>query len=261
MQTYLSFRLRAVLNHRFGVRNRECRLLGHNVRFLDPAFFHTNFNEVFLDEEYYFETSSARPVIIDCGSNIGLTVLYFKHLYPDASIVAFEPQPDAFAALKANVESNNLSSVRLVNAAVVGNGEPEVTVYSDPSVPGDMKATAVKRIADLGHQPLKEVRVRAVRLSDYLPEHVDMLKLDVEGAELEVLEEAAPGLSRVDQMFVECHCDPGTRDTRISSIAGLLESRGFSCLIRSPMSPPLYRHRQEYHALLLYAFRPDGAAA
>jgi FkbM family methyltransferase len=43
------------------------------------------------------------PVIIDCGGNIGLSVLYFKYLFPNSVITVFEPSPPVFEILKENI--------------------------------------------------------------------------------------------------------------------------------------------------------------
>ena len=58
------------------------------------------------------------PHIVDCGSNIGMAVLFFKALYPRASITAFEPENATFQQLRVSVERNMLSEVTLINAAV-----------------------------------------------------------------------------------------------------------------------------------------------
>ena len=56
--------------------------------------------EIFRREQYRFETDAPAPFIVDCGANIGMATLYFKSLYPDATVLAFEPDPAAFACLQ-----------------------------------------------------------------------------------------------------------------------------------------------------------------
>ena len=51
------------------------------------------YEDIFINRVYEFEASRPDPRIIDCGSNIGMSVLYFKHVYPEARIVGFEPDP------------------------------------------------------------------------------------------------------------------------------------------------------------------------
>ena len=61
--------------------------------------------ELFGQEIYKFQTDSEIPYILDCGANIGLSVIYFKKLFPNAKIVAFEPDKKIFDYLKFNINS------------------------------------------------------------------------------------------------------------------------------------------------------------
>lgn len=254
VRTYMGFRCREVLSRRFGVANNHADILGCRIRFLDSSWFHTSFNEVFVDGEYFFHADTARPCIVDCGSNIGLTVLYFKHLYPGAEVLAIEPQPDVFAVLKENVESNHLTGVSLVNSAV-GKCASTAKLYSDATNPGDLRATISPEIADTRGQPLKEVMVSSQRLSQLLPARVDLLKMDIEGAELEVLEDLAPCFSRVAQLFVELHLRPTTSALQLAQIMKLLETGGFSCLVRGGLQLPLATSACQHFNLLVHARR------
>src|SRR5690606_6701996 len=76
------------------------------------------YREIFLDEIYRFSAACEAPFIVDCGANIGMSVLYFKTLYPESRIVAFEPNPSAFALLEKNVAVNQLDGVSLFNYAI-----------------------------------------------------------------------------------------------------------------------------------------------
>lgn len=51
------------------------------------------FNELFADACYSFRAQTDSPLIFDCGSNIGLSILFFKKLYPKARVIGFEPDP------------------------------------------------------------------------------------------------------------------------------------------------------------------------
>ena len=69
------------------------RLLGKPFRIPDGPSFYAGYREIFIQELYRFETSNPAPVIIDCGANCGLSVVYFKQLFPAAKIVAVEADP------------------------------------------------------------------------------------------------------------------------------------------------------------------------
>lgn len=163
------------------------------------------YEEIFVNEEYRFSTREKAPLIIDCGSHIGLSIFYFKHNFPNAKIIGFEPNQQNFEILTKNVEENKLTDVTLVNAAV-SDQEGEGVLYnlptdSDPWTWGD--TIMVNQWGD-GE---KEVgtKVNAVKLSEYINSKVAFLKVDVEGAEQKIIREIEDKLSFVDEMVVEYH--------------------------------------------------------
>lgn len=74
-------------------------------------------------------------LILDCGSNIGMSILYFKHVYPKARIIGFEPDPAIFPYLQENMTRNGLKDVQLVQAALASQ-EGTLTFYSDSKFGG-----------------------------------------------------------------------------------------------------------------------------
>ena len=162
------------------------------------AFLH---NEIFVKLAYYFRARRPDPLIIDGGSNIGMSVLFFKALYPDARVLAFEPAAPAHRLLVANVEANRLADVEVHHAAL-GRENRVVPFYEDPDDPATFRmSTRRERI------PGGETTVEQRRLSGLLDGDVDLLKLDVEGAEDDVIDELVESgaMARVDQLVVEYH--------------------------------------------------------
>src|SRR6476660_8278442 len=76
------------------------------------------YKDIFAKEIYKFHTTTNTPVIIDCGANVGISVLYFKQLYPHAIIEAFEPDALTFEILSKNCTANSLNNVQLNQVAV-----------------------------------------------------------------------------------------------------------------------------------------------
>ena len=106
----------------------------------------SSYREVLLEQIYRFVARRANPFIIDCGANIGLSVIYFKHLYPAARIIAFEPDPQNFAALQHNVQAFALADVTLYQKAV-WNAETELAFQATGSL-GSRVLTAGRRDPD-----------------------------------------------------------------------------------------------------------------
>jgi FkbM family methyltransferase len=165
--------------------------------------------EIFVGLEYYFRAPREDPFIVDGGSNIGMSVLFFKALYPKARVLAFEPAQRAHDVLVRNVEANELRDVQ-VHRSALGRQDGEVPFFEDPDDPATFRmSTRAERL------PGTPQPVRQRRLSQFVDDEVDLLKLDVEGAEDDVLAELvdAGAISRVRQLVVEYHhqLDP-TRD-------------------------------------------------
>jgi FkbM family methyltransferase len=170
-------------------------LLGTEMKLVDTASFLFMYQEIFERQIYRFKAIRKRPVIIDCGANIGLSVLYFKQLYPDSRVTAFEPDKKIFDVLKKNMQAFELSDVELIDKAVWRSDE--VLKFWPEGADGG-------RI--LPQDSVVEYdSVEAVRLRPYLSQPVDFLKLDIEGAESEVLKDCRDLLFNVTNLFVEYH--------------------------------------------------------
>ena len=88
---------------------KKKRYKKHTINLTDMPFeiadghsFYYSHREIFLDEIYRFQSDKKDPVIIDCGSNYGTSIVYFKQLYPDSKIIGVEADPNIFEILKNN---------------------------------------------------------------------------------------------------------------------------------------------------------------
>lgn len=169
--------------------------------------FHRLKREIFTQGQYYLELATPQPVIIDAGAHIGLATLYFKKMYPKAQIWALEPLPANFELLHKNVTENQLAGVTLIAAALTGSGQT-TWLHADATPTGWWSTASRQAGAWNGQQQTTPQQVPARQLSQLLAEikqPVDILKLDIEGSELEVLGEAAPGLRQVQHLILEFH--------------------------------------------------------
>lgn len=94
------------------------QLFGFDIHFFMPHLFLFGFYEIFFRDIYFFSADNQTPFILDCGANIGLATLYFKMLYPQSNIIAFEPSPNCFTLLTKNITANKLAGVTAINKAV-----------------------------------------------------------------------------------------------------------------------------------------------
>jgi FkbM family methyltransferase len=204
-------------------RFRSEMFFGRRMQCLDYYDLMCTAEIVFLAREYRFRPATEAPRIVDCGSNIGLSLLFFKREFPRCTIRAFEPDPQTFSVLRENVERNALSGIELHNLAVGAQAGARV-FFRDPQRPGSV---CMSLRAESG-LPVR-TSVETVRLSEMLPEKTDLLKLDVEGAELEVLHDLARSgkLGLVRAMVVEIHPGLFPQEDVFTQILALLEPNGF----------------------------------
>ena len=191
-------------------------LFGFPMYYVDGSTFFHGFKEIFSKEPYRFNSTSANPLILDCGANIGLSVLYFKKLYPQAKIIAFEPDPNIFKILEKNVQANNLTDIELVNKAVWIN---------DDGIDFEIEGGFSGRINKY-HSEKNIVKVETQRLYDLLNKNVSFLKIDIEGAEFEVIKDCAQKLSLIKYIFIEYHSHV-SEEQKLDQILSILSEAGF----------------------------------
>jgi FkbM family methyltransferase len=165
---------------------------GKSLMFIDGPSFVSAYRAIFDRHIYRFESIGLAPRILDCGANVGLGIVYWKGLHPECRVTAFEPDDGAFEALTANCAG--YQGVEFVKAAVwVAEGAegfvPDGADSGRLSVGSELPTTIVP----------------TVRLRDHLADRVDLLKLDIEGAEVTVLEDCSDRLDAVELLFVEYH--------------------------------------------------------
>lgn len=234
------------------------RCLNYTVRINDGPNFYILYKDIFVHRIYHFEAQRPDPLILDCGSNIGMSILYFKHVYPKARIIGFEPDPAILPYLEENVARNGLDDVKLVQAALAAK-EGTLAFYSDGKYGSCL---AEHRPADIPEGWTKH-EVSCVRLRDYLSEPVDFLKMNIEGAEGEVLQDSEDRLHQVREMVIEYHHLPSLPRT-LHEILGLLHRQGFEYLVNDfdsetngNVRPPFRLTPDTRYYLLIYARRLD----
>lgn len=227
----------------------QVRLGRRPFQVADPIWDLHSYHEILVNEIYRFEAQTDSPLIFDCGANIGFSVVYFKHLYPCARVMAFEPEPTLCSMLQQNIKSMGLTGVE-VHRSAIWTENSTLTFTSNGSVGGHLTRESDDRPGQV---------VSTARLRDLLDQHVDLLKLDIEGAEDAVLRDCAEKLANVDHLFFEYHGlsrEPQTLDDLLS----LCRASGFRYHIReaNPTKHPFLkseRHPVYDLQLNVYAYR------
>jgi FkbM family methyltransferase len=137
-------------------------------------------------------------VVFDVGANCGAASVHFARHHPDAIVHAFEPGREARSYLERNVTS--LPNVR-VHPIGLYSADLQARLYRGD---GDLgKASVIRRQVNLDESEPVELRAGGAWAADQGIERIDILKVDVEGCEIEVLEGMAALLPTVKVLYVE----------------------------------------------------------
>ncbi|GAL83271.1 FkbM family methyltransferase [Sporocytophaga myxococcoides] len=199
-------------------KSTEIKFFGTPFYISDASSFVSMYEEIFIKKIYEFKSISSQPLIIDCGSNIGVSILYFKRLYPNAEIIGFEPDPTIFKLLKSNIENQELDKVDLRQQAVWKNSEPLI-FQSQGGLSGHISQEGEFN---------NVTKIDAFRLKDLLESKaaIDFLKIDIEGAEYEVLKDCKDVLRSVKNIFVEYH-SLEKENQKLDEVLKILSDSGF----------------------------------
>lgn len=160
-----------------------------------PTFCH-----VIAGDGYERELAGQPSVIVDAGAHIGLASLWYATRYPEAMIIALEPNRENYELLRRNSKAydnivplhvalwNSSGTVALTNPRQ-GNWAFQVRRTEKASVSDESVASIC--LADL---------MRSFHL-----DHIDVLKVDIEGSEKEVFEDCAEWIDRVSAIAIELH--------------------------------------------------------
>ncbi|MFI6766047.1 amino acid adenylation domain-containing protein [Streptomyces sp. NPDC050355] len=229
----------------------------HETRYL--------YDEIFLQGTYLRGEVTLREdaVVVDIGANIGMFSLYVHQLCPSASLYAFEPLAPVYEHLRRNTARFGVPAKTFPLGLGSADGELSFTYYPGYSMMSGVSAYAdsasevevIKRylanerekglqdrdqLLDRADELLaerfqgEELRTRVRRLSDVLDEEgltrIDLLKIDVQRAELDVLRGIdARHWGMVHQVVMEVHDGAGTAtEGRLGEIVALLEEQGFA---------------------------------
>jgi len=228
-------------------------LLGYNISFKGEHHFRYLFYDVFIEASYFFKADNDRPLIFDCGSNIGMSILFFKKLYPNARIVAFEPDPVTFDTLRHNVNRNKLSDVALHQIAI-GNYTGTIELFRDPSPDSSSLLMSTLRQRHAG--PSVTVPVRC--LSEFIHEEIDLLKIDVEGSEVAVMDDLANSgkIRQAKRLHLEYHHHIDTSVDNLSDMLRLIEENGFGYQLRANMQPDqTWPSEASFQDVSIYCYR------
>ncbi len=178
------------------------------------------FMGIFIEKEYDCSSALQQPPkrILDLGGNIGFGTAYFKQQFPDAAIAVIEPDPRNIPLLRRNLKANGIEAT-IIEGAIGAEAGSQPLCFGDDVACSSIVRTGVKSL------PLS-VMVSVMTVPQVMEQlgwdHVDLLKVDIEGSEEDLFARNNSWLKRVGAIILEVH--PNTTPEKLN---GYLSPFGF----------------------------------
>ena len=166
-------------------------------------------HEIFTDGEYEVVDLVDPAWILDLGANVGYSAVWFANRYPNAHVIAVEPDTANYELLLANVAEE--PRIHPIRAAVASAGAPRQRITTSR---GEWAGAALRTMpvgdGDDGADGadfagiVDSIDVATI-LNQFGIERLDLMKVDVEGAERDIFGSSEPWIGRVDAIVVELH--------------------------------------------------------
>lgn len=175
------------------------------------------FDKIFVEKEYELDIPSAPKFIVDGGANVGYASIFFANKYPNAKVVSIEPEASNLDILQRNIYGyKNIQSIQ----SAIWSKKSRMILEN----PVGAECTFQVKEAQSNSKPIESITVDG--LCAYSSDgNIDILKLDIEGAEKEVFSSNTSWLANIKILIIELHDRyvPGCSD----AVYGACEKHGF----------------------------------
>ena len=220
------------------------------------AYFEGLFTEIFFKGTYFLAPTTKPIWVIDCGANIGMSLLYVKVRAPQARVLCFEPNPAARAVLERNIAANKWGDDVQVFPFALGKERGTADFFVDNNETTS-SGGSVARYQKNETSDFNSYTVDVDVLSHYINGTVDLLKMDIEGPEFDVLEElrATNKLRSIATIQLEYHYIPGFFTRPLSEMLSLLEKAGFHTFVQANAPAHQIINQDVMHTYMVFAWR------
>ena len=214
--------------------------------------------------KFYLDHIAAGDTVFDIGANVGeLTLLFSKFCGSEGRVHSFEPTVSTFNKLQNLVNSVQLKNVKINNLAVTNqSGVVSFNVYEDEFSSWNTLAKRPLHNYGISIQDPKSVDIASISIDDYCErnsiKYIDLLKIDVEGAELNVLIGARKMFS--ERKIKNCVFEFGQTifdmGNTIQEFENFFSSHGYGIknVSEDQYIFPIDRNSGEAHFAVLYAY-------
>ncbi|HWD94237.1 MAG TPA: FkbM family methyltransferase [Verrucomicrobiae bacterium] len=195
--------LRTKLTH--GERFEHAPISGarHNVSIRLNSSDLSTFSKIFLNREYDIPLAKQPKIIIDAGANVGYASAFFALQFPQAKIIAIEPEPANFNLLKQNTSSfPNVSPIKAAlwpTSGEVNLLDPGVGSWGFEAADLTNERTDIPKLGTVRAVTVEEI------MSQFKLPFVDILKVDIEGGEKALFAGSPAWLKQMGVVMIELH--------------------------------------------------------
>lgn len=164
------------------------------------------FKQIFVDNEYdSLNLPETANTIVDLGANIGLSALFFLKKYPNAHIIAVEPDTVNFEFMKKNLEDYS-NHVALLQAAIwPSDGEVSLVEHDESNEGLGAWGYRTETLTEGAEASVSAISIPTL-MNQFSMDFIDILKVDIEGAEYELFEKDYESwLDKVGLIIIETH--------------------------------------------------------
>lgn len=186
------------------------------------------FSSIFVERDLEHGLPGDARLVIDAGANVGFSSVFYACRYPEALVIAVEPDRDNAELARRNCAGLN---VRVVEGAVwprtgwvrIANPDAEPWAF---------------RVEECGQRDRGAVRAWSIAdlLADSGRDRCDLLKMDIEGGEADVFAAECDWLPRVGQIVIDLHGERAERAVMARTAAGFAATRRGAQLFLTPSS-------------------------
>lgn len=223
-------------------------ILGGLVIFYnDSLALYNEYKDIFINKIYDIKPSNSKTKILDVGGYIGLSAMFFQTVFKEVQIKVFEPDPIIFNLLKKNLKTNNFNDIEIFNVGV-GKNEGEIRFFPDGADGGNSFIQNTEKVID----------IKLVKLSDFINEPIDLLKMNIEGMEGDVFEEIEEKLPLIKEIIFEYHAFYNLQQ-HLGKILTILDRNNFNYIVANVPCAPIpipFKMEKNYKKFnLVYARR------
>ncbi len=256
-------KLRIILGYYFFSRAGRIRILRMTLDYASSSRNHSLLilKEIFLNQIYTFTKNTDQKirnsnggVIIDIGANIGIATAYFKDKYPQTKLIAIEASPINYSQLVKNIEINQFQNIETINC-FISNSSNKIKFYHNIDKPGGSFGEGAKSKES---KNLIEFEVGTQYLSSIINGLKNIaIKIDVEGAEYEILKDLAKSknICEVLEITVEVSTRNQADYDSLNDVLHDFSDLGFEPRIISDYSSTLLKDKKRQGHLQLILLR------